>query len=686
MRAIASLGVSLFAVLLASAAPAPDSVVPVAVTRSPLLAPDDAANSATIYRNESSSFFRSGANPNDVYESLTVVPNGRPLELLRIETALVVTAPAAVVLRIRIWDVFDAGASPVHSGLLAEKSIDLGPDPLPVGLRIAQATIYPAVPLSDPDIGVQLTFLDRGTGLPVARGAVTVAFAGQGVAIGASADTYYRDANGTGSFEPSDARSFGGSSRLANFYLHLEGRAVESRVDAGSLLFVTPGGGTTLLGDDLNAIGIYFDLDDNGARCVPASSSCDPTFEFCSAGMQVGIPLVGEPLAASADLAGADTILELMASATLPNPGDSASVPARLAARSLRSERPIVVSYFDGSGGTVDTLWTVHVCNSPSALPAVGSVEFVRGACAGSGGTFSANLEFFPKVTLVPLADGGATCPGPVTFDYVAWGVPALPFVIAGPWSADPPLGVEAAAAAPGPVAVDCDGVRDDVLSRTTPLFAGASSFRCAGEPCGEPRASLARLLVGGTPRMPQGLLLAAAPAADSDGDGIADAMDSCPTFANPLQDDDADGDGIGSTCDDCPDACDPDQVDADGDGVGDACDCAPSDPTDPPGEIASLVAQDRSRFVWASLPGAVAYDVVRGSIPALPVGPGGGDEQCLAVVGTPSFEDPGAPLPGGSFYVVRALGSCGTGTYGLTHANPGPSENGPARISATCP
>jgi hypothetical protein len=62
----------------------------------------------------------------------------------------------------------------------------------------------------------------------------------------------------------------------------------------------------------------------------------------------------------------------------------------------------------------------------------------------------------------------------------------------------------------------------------------------------------------------------------DQDGDGVADAIDLCPTLADPQQRD-HDGDGRGDVCDRCPalpSTSDPDQ---DGDGVGDACDPNPT-------------------------------------------------------------------------------------------------------------
>jgi len=82
----------------------------------------------------------------------------------------------------------------------------------------------------------------------------------------------------------------------------------------------------------------------------------------------------------------------------------------------------------------------------------------------------------------------------------------------------------------------------------------------------------------------------------DSDGDGIFDHLDNCPSVFNPQQED-SDGDGVGNLCDTCPGhddkvdpdhdgkatGCDncpsvtnPDQADGDNDGVGDLCDACP--------------------------------------------------------------------------------------------------------------
>lgn len=70
----------------------------------------------------------------------------------------------------------------------------------------------------------------------------------------------------------------------------------------------------------------------------------------------------------------------------------------------------------------------------------------------------------------------------------------------------------------------------------------------------------------------------------DSDGDGIDDILDNCPSTANPGQEDwnfdgigdacqDFDGDGVGDDTDNCPGVANAGQEDGDSDGIGDACD-----------------------------------------------------------------------------------------------------------------
>ena len=72
----------------------------------------------------------------------------------------------------------------------------------------------------------------------------------------------------------------------------------------------------------------------------------------------------------------------------------------------------------------------------------------------------------------------------------------------------------------------------------------------------------------------------------DTDSDGFGNPgfaantcpTDNCPSVYNPVQED-TDNDGIGDLCDNCPTVANPLQTDADADGIGDACDPCPEDP-----------------------------------------------------------------------------------------------------------
>lgn len=83
----------------------------------------------------------------------------------------------------------------------------------------------------------------------------------------------------------------------------------------------------------------------------------------------------------------------------------------------------------------------------------------------------------------------------------------------------------------------------------------------------------------------------------DSDGDGISDSADNCPSTPNadqldsdadgagdaceppPVPSQDSDGDGVLDDSDNCPSVPNGDQLDSDFDGVGDACDSTPLGP-----------------------------------------------------------------------------------------------------------
>ena len=80
-------------------------------------------------------------------------------------------------------------------------------------------------------------------------------------------------------------------------------------------------------------------------------------------------------------------------------------------------------------------------------------------------------------------------------------------------------------------------------------------------------------------------------------------------------------------------------------------------------------------------MPTATTYDIVSGDLPALPVGPGGGDEsynQCGTASTT--FGEPYTPPPAfGRFYIVRGRNQTCPGSYGTR-------SGGVARTTTTCP
>ncbi|HEX4824763.1 MAG TPA: hypothetical protein VFV19_10635 [Candidatus Polarisedimenticolaceae bacterium] len=108
--------------------------------------------------------------------------------------------------------------------------------------------------------------------------------------------------------------------------------------------------------------------------------------------------------------------------------------------------------------------------------------------------------------------------------------------------------------------------------------------------------------------------------------------------------------------------------------------------PVAAPGEVTGvLVDKSGSDAVisWTVALGATQSDMVRGSLGALPVGPGGGDETCFNDLSGATATDASVPAAdSGYFYLVRGQSACGTGTWG-DQVIDGVST---ARTSTTCP
>jgi len=99
-----------------------------------------------------------------------------------------------------------------------------------------------------------------------------------------------------------------------------------------------------------------------------------------------------------------------------------------------------------------------------------------------------------------------------------------------------------------------------------------------------------------------------------------------------------------------------------------------------PPGELQNAQFTNATTLTWDTIPNAPHYDVLRGELSALPVGPGGGDEICFDELATALVFDAAIPPSGtGFWYVVRGSNACGIGSYGTRH-------DLTPRTSTTCP
>jgi hypothetical protein len=124
---------------------------------------------------------------------------------------------------------------------------------------------------------------------------------------------------------------------------------------------------------------------------------------------------------------------------------------------------------------------------------------------------------------------------------------------------------------------------------------------------------------------------------------------------------------------------------------TGDACQGAvcTGSPVPPPAEVGPSLMIARSGGVatltWNLAAGATSTDLLRGGVHAFPVGPGGGDETCLAqsVAGTSANDATDPPVGDGFWYLVRGRSSCGVGPWGFAIQTGQPPI---PEVTSTCP
>ncbi len=95
-------------------------------------------------------------------------------------------------------------------------------------------------------------------------------------------------------------------------------------------------------------------------------------------------------------------------------------------------------------------------------------------------------------------------------------------------------------------------------------------------------------------------------------------------------------------------------------------------------------IAANKTTISWGAPPPytGTTYDVLRGRVAALPVGPGGGDETCIAqnIVATQTTDATTPALGTSNWYLIRErVAGCGIGTWGKDTA-------GTERTTTSCP
>ena len=577
---------------------------------------------STLYRNEATTTFNISANPPSVLQVITM--KALPTALTSIEFRFTVITATNLRVEVRLWDDFDPNASPVNTTFLGGANYDFGT--LAAGNYTSSTlALPPGIAPADKTILVQFDYRNATTGNLTTA---TVAFAGNGVAVGSANGIYYEDADDNDQFDFDESFGFGGGPpNLANFYLHLRG-VFPPAVDPGYDLLTTPPGSTYVDFSGMPIPDHFFDLESHPFSGI--------------------VSLVGQPLDTSPPgrIFPADTIVRRLDPVPLPDPNTSGTTRVQVTQMRLVSTSPITVTYTDRA----PEQWNVDVWVSPTPAP-TGTMTITRGPCAG--GTFTSTLNVQPLYIFRRVGDGLTR-----SLDTGDLGWPAIQLNTAnGHWlDFDPNLSLVVLSETVQ-VLKPTPGAGIFIQAPTSLFFPGVRIARC-GPGCAGPGFPRKRLTTRQGLLAAHDVLPAQALPPDLDGDGYGNDADNCSQIPNQLQED-GDDDTVGDACDNCSMVCNVDQADDDMNGRGNVCEV-------PEVSVLSLSGGRRATLSWGQVGPPEVYDVLKSDSKNLSVG-----TECLKQnYPVNTLDDTALPGPGQvRYYLPRVVNATGSGPWGYSSA-----------------
>jgi hypothetical protein len=345
-----------------------------------------------------------------------------------------------------------------------------------------------------------------------------------------------------------------------------------------------------------------------------------------------------------------------------------------------------------GPGDTIDKAWRfVKTANDPGANHSPGGAYAYRNAGPAPGNTYTANT--CAEIQAPPLTVGATT----VNLQYwerhqveYHWDALAVEYAVnGGAWTdvpapsnspaagcagSDDTTGWEALSCTSSPPANACS-YPDTKNVFTGPLASGTSCNDWVTGAAASPYAHRCHQITGLTPAdtIQFRWRFSSDSGADYAGVYLDDIAVTNVRLPNVCAPDTCSGQLNGTACDD-GNAC------TSGDVCGGGICNSGSAITAPPETTNLSVDPDKATFSWSAAAFATRYEVVRGSLSALPPGPGADDETCFGDLPGPSLADSTVPAAGSGFwYLSRGVNACGNGSYGR-------QSDGTPRVTTTCP